>query len=59
MNSKYNFVICGQEHVLNNTGVVDQQTTKLLDEILLGTKTVDDLIDFVKTLQLSPYRFRR
>jgi hypothetical protein len=50
----YNFVICGQQHVLNNTGEVDMQTTKLMDEILLGSKTVDDLVDYVDNLQGSP-----
>ena len=53
----YNFVICGQQHVLNNTGKIDMQTTKLMDEILLETKTVDDLVDFVENLQPST-RFR-
>jgi hypothetical protein len=48
----YNFVICGQRHVLNNLPDVDMQTTKLLDEILLGRRTVDDLVEFVETLHL-------
>jgi hypothetical protein len=45
----YNFVICGQDHVLN-TSRTEFEQTKLLNEILLGTKQIKDLIDFDKSL---------
>ena len=42
----YNVVICGRDHVLNNSEI-DFDFMRLLDEILLGQKTVDDLVEFV------------
>lgn len=45
----YNLVVCGQNHVLNNTRV-DSDFTKIMDEILLGKKTVDELVEFVDGL---------
>ena len=53
----YNFVICGHRHVLNNEPDVDMQTTKLLDEILLGKRTVEDLVAFVESLHLLRFDF--
>lgn len=46
----FNFVICVNSHVLNNLGNIDFNLTRLLDEILLGTKTLDDLVNFVVKL---------
>ena len=51
----YNFVICGGDHVL--FGIKRDATlelTKLFDEILLETKTVADLVNFVKDLPIAP-----
>lgn len=45
----YNFVICSNDNVLNS-GLVDWDATKVLDEILLGEKNVEGLIDFVGNL---------
>jgi hypothetical protein len=47
----YNFVICGQDHVLNNTSA-DTGTGRMLDEILRGTKSVLHLIDHIEKLPL-------
>lgn len=52
----FNFVICVNSHVLNNLGKIDFNLTRLLDEILLGTKTLDDLVNFVVKLPRTfPY----
>lgn len=48
--SPYNFVIGGQDHVLNSPGDIDSQATRLLNEILLGSKTIDDFVSFVTSL---------
>lgn len=53
----YNFILCGQRHVINNTANIEIQMTKLLDEILLERKTVKDLINFVERLHLVPMDF--
>ncbi len=51
----YNFVLCGSDHVLNNTeGSTDIDVTKLFDEILLEKKTIDDLVDLVGQLPNLP-----
>jgi hypothetical protein len=49
----YNFVICGQDHVINNNRV-DRETGKLLNDILLGKKNVTDLVNYVKELERPP-----
>jgi hypothetical protein len=47
----YNIVLCGDDHVLNSISPqLDVDLTKLLDEMLLGTKTIEDLISFVDYL---------
>jgi|GEM_PF-2027072 len=48
----YNFVICGQDHVLN-TSRTEYEQTKLLNGMLLGTKSINDLLDFVSSLPSS------
>lgn len=54
--TSYNFVICGQDHVLNSVlPNVDETATKILDEILLGTKTVDNLIEFIAKLPINKF----
>ena len=51
----YNFVLCGADHVLNsNRRNIDFEVTKLLDDILLGDKTIDDLVDYIDGLPLEP-----
>jgi hypothetical protein len=47
----YNFILCGGDHILISSEVnVDMELTNLLDEILLGTKNINDLMDFVDNL---------
>jgi len=49
----YNFILCGGDHVLignSNEPSIDIELTKLLDEILLGKKMIEDLVDFVDNL---------
>ncbi len=48
----YNIVICGQDNVLNNFRI-DEAATKLFDDILLGRKSVEDLIAFVADLPIG------
>ena len=47
--SSYNFIVCNQDHILNN-GDVDEPTMKLLDKILDGELSVDDLVNIVEVL---------
>ncbi len=47
----FNFILCGGDHILLQSGVdVDVELSKLLDEILLEKKTVNDLVAFVDNL---------
>jgi hypothetical protein len=48
----YNIVICGQDHVLNNSRI-DEDVTKVLDDILLGNRSVKDLVAFIGGLPIN------
>ncbi len=50
--TRYNFLLCGSDHILNNSSdpKIDIELSVLLDAILLKNKTVTDLISFVGSL---------
>lgn len=47
----FNFILCGGDHILLQSGVdVDVKLSKLFDEILLEKKSINDLVSFVANL---------
>jgi len=46
----YNLIICGKDHVLNS-GKTDDDMNEILDGILLGTKTIYDLVILIGSLR--------
>ncbi|HRJ74905.1 MAG TPA: hypothetical protein PLX90_02860, partial [Anaerolineales bacterium] len=53
----YNFILCGQNHVINSFDNLDIEMNSLMNGILLGTITIDDLVNFIERLpNTSRYR---
>ena len=50
----YNMIICGKRHVINQTRA-DYQVLRILDGILYGDRTVDDLVELVANLPQPEY----
>jgi len=51
----YNFIVCGNRHVINENAL-DARVVELLNGILAGTKTVEALAEFVRSLP-KPLRY--
>jgi len=51
--TKYNFVLCGQYNVLNQK-IADRETGEILDSILKGDSSFENLVDAVDVLPRTP-----